>query len=54
MTQLSTLKNYLRSLIKKGEFTKEQYGKLPPQNAKSWTYQRITKNSQNINSITKI
>ena len=35
MTQLSTLKNYLRSLIKKGEFTKEQYEKLPPQNAKA-------------------
>ena len=49
MTQLSTLKNYLRSLLKRGELTEKQYKKLLPQNARvarAHVYQKFTKTLQ--------
>ena len=35
MAQLSTLQNYLRSLLKQGELTEEQYKNLRPQNTRA-------------------
>ena len=49
MTQLSTLKNYVRSLFKRGELTEKQYKKLRPQNARvgrAHVYQKFTKTLQ--------